>query len=140
MKNRGFTLIELMIAVVVLAILSGVTINVINPKGARDKSSDAVKRSNLEKLYMGIEAFKAAEGTYPVCTGTCIKLAQVSAGLANYIQAWPSEPASTDYSYRNTATNFCVFVKLSSDTTLYYSYTSNSGKIITTNGPCADIT
>jgi prepilin-type N-terminal cleavage/methylation domain-containing protein len=140
-KYAGFTLIELMIAVVVLAILSGVVMSTINPRGVRNKTEDSSKRSNLEKLYMGIEAFKAAEGSYPTgCTSPCSTLTALGTGISTYISAWPTEPPNATYYYTNSATNFCVYVNLSSDTSLYYSYTSNSGKIITTNGACADIT
>lgn len=127
----GFTLIELLISVVILSILSGVTMSAINVGMQRKRAEDGVKRSNLEKLYIGIEAYKAAEGSYPTCASPpCSTLTDLGA-LSDYVKLWPNlTPAGATYYYvSNGTTRFCVYVALSVDSTKYYKYDSGIGKI-----------
>ena len=61
----GFTLIELLIVIVVIGILTGTMILVMNPITQHNKARDGLVVTNLGKLGQAIEAYQAAEGSYP---------------------------------------------------------------------------
>jgi general secretion pathway protein G len=61
--TKGFTLIELMVAVVIMAILMGLVIGLSGL--ARRKSVDAQARAELQTLATALEEYKLVAGTYP---------------------------------------------------------------------------
>lgn len=66
-KRRGFTLVELLIVVAVIAIL--VAILVPNFMRARAQSQVAASKSNLRSLGVALEQYHASNGLYPVGLG-----------------------------------------------------------------------
>ena len=62
-KNRGFTLIEMLIVIVVIAILALIVI----PRllGAGRKAKEATLKGNLHQLRNSIQQFEADMGDYP---------------------------------------------------------------------------
>jgi len=66
-NNKGFTLVEMLVVVVIIAILMGVTIRITNAgKGTNEKAVTLLK---LEKLRMAIEEYRAEHGRYPPVDG-----------------------------------------------------------------------
>lgn len=64
MKNNnktGFTLIEMMIVVTIIAVLAMMVFKIANP----DANNEAVTKQRLELMSGAIESFRAAFGTYP---------------------------------------------------------------------------
>ncbi len=63
MKQNGFTLIEMLIVVVIIATLAGITFKLVGAGGA--SSDRAVARQKLEQLANAIEEYRAEYGKYP---------------------------------------------------------------------------
>lgn len=63
-QQSGFTIVELLIVVVVIAILAAITIIAYN--GIQNRANDTVVRGDLANVAKKIEAYKIDNGTYPV--------------------------------------------------------------------------
>ena len=66
MKNRGFTIVELLIVIVVIAILAAITIVAYN--GIQDRAKMSRMQSDLTSLNKTIQLYRAANDSYPVST------------------------------------------------------------------------
>lgn len=102
-RFKGFTLIELLLVVTLIGILSGLVISVINPTKQRNRAEDGVIRANLEEAIQGVEAYKAAEGTYPIDSdgdSNPIEKTDPLDPLTTYITSWPNDdPTGVYYKY-----------------------------------------
>ncbi len=120
--TSGFTIVELLIVIVVIAILAAITI--ISFSGIQQRARDAERQTELSALQKALEMYHADTGGYPRCssTGTNTPPA-LSSGVAtscleelvpNYISAIPADPMSADpYRYwyaagytKNSTTTF----------------------------------
>jgi general secretion pathway protein G len=81
--RSGFTLVEMMVVVVIIAILAGLLLPAIN--AARIKAKEAAVVVEIKQLEAGIAAFKAKYGTEPP--------SRFSLYLTN--GGWNSDPANT---------------------------------------------
>jgi prepilin-type N-terminal cleavage/methylation domain-containing protein len=118
-NKKGFTIVELLISISILAILSGVTISVINFGQKRANARDAVRRSNIEKLAQSLEAYCAAE---PTCAPNLADAVLTT----TYVKAMP---ADTTYTYFVSGANFTVFATKASDANSCIKYCSEWGEI-----------
>ena len=64
-RHRGFTLVELLIVIVVIAILALIVIPRLMT--ASDRARSATYTANLNQIVKGLEAFKNDTGVYPSC-------------------------------------------------------------------------
>lgn len=64
-KIKGFTLIELIIAIAVIAVLSTIFISVVDPVSQSQKTNDARRKSDLAQIQRALEAYYNDVGTYP---------------------------------------------------------------------------
>jgi len=69
-KQTGFTLVELLIVIVVIAILAAIT--VVAYGNISSRARDSAIASNIEQLDHAIEAYNATNGHYPITTATAI--------------------------------------------------------------------
>lgn len=81
-SNKGFTIVELLIVVVVIAILAAITIVAFN--GIQDRAKLSALKSELSAAARSVEAFKAASSTesYP----TTLDEAGVKQGSSIFLQ------------------------------------------------------
>lgn len=67
-KNTGFTLVEMLVVVAIIAILSGVVFTGI--RGSQDKARDARRIANLDSVRIYLETYNSKCGHYPGITDT----------------------------------------------------------------------
>lgn len=128
MTDRGFTLVELLIVVAVMAIIS--VVGLTSFTFSLQKSRDTVRKSDLALAAKAIEAWAGDFGQYPegdatgrmvACdpsnTGTLsacdwgkTMVAYPGGGLQLYLAKLPKDPVSGNtYYYAKTATGFDLF-------------------------------
>ncbi len=99
-KQTGFTIVELLIVIVVIAILAAITIVAFNGIQARARDSERTAEAKL--LQNAIEMYRVDNGTYPLHasgndnSGYSISVIE-SLLVPKYINSLPQEPNSTNY-------------------------------------------
>ena len=106
--QRGFTLVELLVVVMLIVVLSGVVLRVINVQGIRQKSRDSQRISDLKRIQTALELYFADNRTYPATgSNTWIDIGVSPNELdrelePNYLSTLPTESQ-----YTNTVTSPC---------------------------------
>jgi prepilin-type N-terminal cleavage/methylation domain-containing protein len=118
LNQKGFTLVELLIVVVIIGIMSGVLIVVINPQKQRERAQDGVRVGNISKLVQSIEAFRAGEGVYPADKDA------MQAADTKYIQNWPSDAVYTYVRAGSSPYDFCISVPMAANSSTHIRYQS----------------
>jgi len=105
-SQRGFTLIELMIVVAIIAILAGILIP--NFTHARAQAQTAACEANLREIATALELYFADNQSYPGGSGGAITSATIASGGVSYLSAVPQDPAASPitkpYTYVSAAT------------------------------------
>jgi len=92
MKNRGFTLIELMIVVVIVGILCGLVISIINVSSIRRKANETVLKSNLSRVCLA----------WMVCKVSPKDTASIACDTESKLNAvLPTTPQNSVYTFNN---------------------------------------
>jgi prepilin-type N-terminal cleavage/methylation domain-containing protein len=126
-KEKGFTLVELLIVITLIGVLAGVTASVVNSNQQRKRVEDAAKRANMEKIYSGLEGYFSAEGRYPSGSD--------DPSLAYYM-IWPhNEPKGAVYHYTYNDGSPFVYVILSTNDEAIYKYFTGWGVIKECHAP-----
>lgn len=105
-QQKGFTIVELLIVIVVIGILAAITIVAYN--GIQTRARDNARISDLKNLQKIVELYKAENGSYPLpangslqWTGNCALFGSVT----NYISGVSSITSSKlplDPKWKNT--------------------------------------
>ena len=66
MRTKGFTIVELLIVITVLAILAAITIVAYN--GAQERAQNVRRLSDIKSVQRVIEVYQTEHGTYPQTT------------------------------------------------------------------------
>ena len=113
-SSSGFTIVELLVVIIVIAILASITI--VSYQGVQSRASDAAVMSDLEHMKEKLELFESETGYYP------------GGSTFSNVNASAPDPLSTLYmpldkkSYAVspvTSYNFLYCYKNSSDNTSY---------------------
>ncbi len=97
-KNKGFTLVELLVVMTIVAILAGLALT--SYQGARKNARDGKRKADLEQIRSALEMCYADEGSYPTSI-----YASVSCGGQTYLSSTPKDPITdAKYSYLPGAT------------------------------------
>lgn len=110
-KQKGFTIVELLIVIVVIGILAAITIVAYN--GVQQRARDSKRQSDIAVLQKALEMYHVDNGGYPACSPTAYQPGNgrgscysdtagfVSALVPKYISESPKDPDSTgDSRYR----------------------------------------
>lgn len=106
-RNKGFTLIEILVVVVIIGILS--TVVVLNVGGVTDDSRRTAARSDVSTLEQALEIYKLQNAFYPTTQQGLNALVSRPGGQpeprsypqGGYIQRLPKDPWGNDYQYAN---------------------------------------
>lgn len=104
--DRGFTIVELLIVIVVIGILAAITIVAFN--GVQNKAHDASVQSDLSGLAKQYELFKVVDddGTYPNTVADLVKL-DVSINKSAYDTS-SNSPYNLTTCHANGAADFAI--------------------------------
>ena len=106
-KQKGFTIVELLVVIVVIAILA--SISVVSYNGIQQRGRDAARTTAIRSIQKAIEMYKGDTNSYPqaiangtpVADGSGSALSNISTSLVpTYISSIPTDPkAGVSYSY-----------------------------------------
>lgn len=115
--NKGFTLVELLVAVAVLASLAGGTVIALNPVGQLNKANDAKRQKDLSQIREALEVFYHDKSCYPKISDT--GATDFMTALTNggewsqnssqtvYMKKVPKDPNGSPYYYKTDTTSNC---------------------------------
>jgi type II secretion system protein G len=120
-RQKGFTIVELLIVIVVIAILA--TISIVAYSGIQQRARDTIRLSDIKTLSKAIELFYADNGNYPMSAGWCTQpsgaayAAAFQAEIAPYLARFPRDPSYSgtyqDYFYRNVGdTSYYLYAEM----------------------------
>ena len=114
-KEKGFTLIELMVVIAIIAILA--VIGAVVYSGIQKSSRISKRIQDLDALKFALEAYKSTNGVYPIQTTFGCVSALSSALVPTFIAEMPKDPLEDAagnycYQYYSSGTNNNMEYKL----------------------------
>jgi len=120
-KSKGFTLLEILLVVAIIAILAGIVIVAINPAKQLGSTRDAERKSDINTLYKAVNQYLIDKGTPPLTITTTLTPIcdpnqscsgiNLSILVPTYLSSIPTDPlATTDTGYAIAKVNGNVFV------------------------------
>lgn len=100
--ERGFTLIEMMIVVAIIAIL--VAILVPNFMRARAQAQTAACEANLKEIATALELYQTDHEQYPNVT-SLTNVTSTEANIGPYLRQTPIDPVAPNGNYQYSVTN-----------------------------------
>lgn len=116
-RARGFTLIEIMVVVAIIAVLA--TIVIVAYQGFGERSRDSQRTSDVSQIKIALDKYYADNSQYPdACGGTedC-PVTALATPLSQYLKQMPSDPiaarlASAEYAYSRTTAGDGYAIKI----------------------------
>ena len=96
-SQRGFTLLEMMVVVAIIAILAGILIP--NFTRARAQAQTAACIGNMKTIATALELYYSDKQLYPVATTAAIESSFMANNLNGYLSVIPRDPAAVPNSY-----------------------------------------
>lgn len=112
MKN-GFTLVELVLVFGIIAILSTVTVGLLNPEMQFKKSRDTKRKADLAQLQAAFELYRADQGFYPASLPGCSSPFEYSGTV--YLKSRPCDPNTSSgniYSYTTSGSPVSAYTMI----------------------------
>ncbi len=101
MKKKGFTLVEILVVMTIIAVLIGV--GLVSYQGARKSSRDAKRKADLEQIRSALEIYRTDCKTYP---NPITQLSDESSCNGSiYMAEVPGDPGSCRYVYTRSSAN-----------------------------------
>ena len=102
-QTRGFTIVELLIVIVVIAILAAISVVAYN--GIQVRARDTQRKADISAIVKSLELYHAIEGVYPTAGGSHFSgswsttadasWATLETRLKPHISKLPTDPIST---------------------------------------------
>lgn len=111
--KSGFTIVELLIVIVVIAILA--TISIVAYNGVQERARNSQRTSDIRAIANALELYYADNGEYPMSGGWCTQISNPNNGYATafqsaiskYMPDVPFDPlyaeTNQDYFYRRNS-------------------------------------
>ena len=99
--SRGFTLIELMVVVIIIAALAGMVLPKVLP--ASDAAKDNIARGDIANITLALKLYRLHNSAYPSTREGLNILMQPSKDSSwkeAYLDSKPDDPWNRPYSYR----------------------------------------
>ena len=98
-KRNGFTLVEILITMTILAILAVMMVGVFNAIGMTNKGRDARRKKDLNRIKIAFEEYFNDKGYYPrnIDTWNIKANCNSSSVFAPYLVPWPCDPDGNPY-------------------------------------------
>ena len=117
-RQAGFTIIELLIVVTILAMLAGILVPVL--EDSAQSARDARRAADLKTVQSALEAYKRVTGLYPDTAGVFVDdgtagydaSGYIPGLVPNFMQSLPKDPdpqypsAAGDYRYRSDGSDY----------------------------------
>lgn len=119
--KKGFTIVELLIVVVVIAILAAITIVAYN--GIQNQTHDSVVQSELRQMGIKITEYHLRHNdTYPLANASQLGGLGVHPSRESYGSHYPSGSTFYNflYCYNNSENKFALFAASRSGNTYYF--------------------
>lgn len=101
-KKNGFTLIELIVAITIIAVVTAV--GAVSYNGINKKSRDSRRMADLEKYRIALEIAKQVGSTYPSSLSTLVTMNLLPGTMVDPKTASAYVFSRTNYTYTLTAT------------------------------------
>jgi prepilin-type N-terminal cleavage/methylation domain-containing protein len=98
--SQGFTIVEIIIAIIVVAILT--TITIVSYSSIQQRSRDSERRNHVTQIRMALDKYYVENGEYPpACSanGTSCSATNLGTYLKPYLPDIPINPRGTQYQY-----------------------------------------
>lgn len=150
-QEKGFTIVELLIVIVIIGILAAITVVAYN--GIQNRANDAAVQSNLDAIGKQIRIYYAREGRFPKgfadlddTTNIQIKVTKSAygnhmvSGGANYnlLYCWPNSAAPESFALIASSKSGKVFQYKNGTTEVGYAFAGGSIAICTSAGNTMD--
>lgn len=104
-KQRGLTLVELMVVIVIIGLISGIV--VFNVLPAADKAAVSTARTDIKRIQTALTQYRLDNQSYPTQAQGLMALVEQPRGLrrperyqtGGYIQSLPEDPWGNPYVY-----------------------------------------
>lgn len=111
--KKGFTLIEILVVISIIAILAGIGISVFS--GVQKNNRDQARIRDLQAIKQALELYRSDNGDYPVTGNVGVGTTLTNPSRTKiYLEAWPADPINGQlYKYvkASTGTGFVVCAK-----------------------------
>ena len=108
-NRKGFTIIELLIVITVIAILIGIALP--RFRGIQDEGNIAKARGELKTLQTGVESYLMHQGSLPAALGDLIKDTTKPNLVGSVLPIDPWKTTGTDYGYVVAGTYYIIWTK-----------------------------